>query len=385
MLAVMGAHALLETARDALFLTHMPARKLPLAYFAIAVLAFVVSRLNLVAITCMSRRALLAVSLLAAAAGTALFWRVSAGGGPWAYGALYVWTGLVATVLVVQLWLQIGEAAPREHAPAVFAAAGAGALVGALIGSLVATALLAVVADDRVLIAAAAATFALAAPLPLLLGSAGSRPIDPDATRGQMLLPLARDRYLARLVVVAVLGAVLVTGSDYLFKSTVAAAAVRHGWQLGPLFARFYAVVNGVSLIVQLLVVPRVLARGPERALLVLPALVLLSAAGFSLTLWIAPALMLKAADGTLRHSLHRTAVELMYLPLSRPARERMQAVADTVGQRGGQALASLMILGLGALPLPRALPLALTAVAAAWLFVAASLRSEPERTTWPG
>ena len=59
---------------------------------------------------------------------------------------------------------------------------------------------------------------------------------------------------------------------------------------------------------------------------------------------------------------------------------------SDTVGQRGGQTLASLMILGLGVLPLPRALPVALTVVAAVWLSVAASQRNHPEHPeTWAG
>jgi HEAT repeat protein len=56
--------------------------------------------------------------------------------------------------------------------------------------------------------------------------------------------------------------------------------------------------------------------------------------------------LLLKGADGSLRHSVHRTATEVLFLPLPSDVRERFKAVIDALGQRGGQAVASLAILG---------------------------------------
>ena len=56
--------------------------------------------------------------------------------------------------------------------------------------------------------------------------------------------------------------------------------------------------------------------------------------------------LLLKGADGSLRHSVHRTATEVLYLPLPADVRERFKVIIDAVGQRGGQAVASLAILG---------------------------------------
>jgi len=73
---------------------------------------------------------------------------------------------------------------------------------------------------------------------------------------------------------------------------------------------------------------------------------------------------VLKGADGTFRHSLYRAGSEILYLPLPPRARSAFKTLADTVGQRGGQALASLGILAAVSVhATPRALALALVAV----------------------
>jgi hypothetical protein len=77
----------------------------------------------------------------------------------------------------------------------------------------------------------------------------------------------------------------------------------------------------------------------------VLPALVFVKTAGVALKSGLVAALLLKGADGSLRNSLHRTGTELLYLPLADGVRTRAKPLIDVVGQRGGQGLASLLIL----------------------------------------
>jgi AAA family ATP:ADP antiporter len=47
-----------------------------------------------------------------------------------------------------------------------------------------------------------------------------------------------------------------------------------------------------------------------------------------------------------LRHSLHRAGTEILYLPLSSPVRDSFKTLVEALGQRGGQAFASIGILG---------------------------------------
>ena len=135
--------------------------------------------------------------------------------------------------------------------------------------------------------------------------------------------------------------------------------------------------VNGVALLVQLFIAPRLLrVVGVNGALLLLPALLLLGSIGFVLTLGLLPALLLKGGDGALRHSVHRTAIEILHLPLQRQVRERFKGFAAAVGQRGGQALASLLILAATALSAePRHLGYALVALGLCWVVCLFGLR----------
>jgi AAA family ATP:ADP antiporter len=113
-------------------------------------------------------------------------------------------------------------------------------------------------------------------------------------------------------------------------------------------------------------------------ALAVLPSV--LAAGGIALLfgLGLGAALFTKGADGALRYSLHRTASELLYVPLPDRARPRIKAVLDLVGQRAGQAFASLAILLLTMLELPATvLPTLLLVLASLWAIFALGLRRD--------
>jgi HEAT repeat protein len=150
--------------------------------------------------------------------------------------------------------------------------------------------------------------------------------------------------YVRGLAALVLISTVALTLGDYVFKSAVSkhVASV----QLGEFFATVYVVLNLLALIAQLLLTDwlfRVL--GLHRALWALPILLFMGAAGVALGGGLGAALLLKGADGTLRNSVHRTGSELLFVPLPDSMRSRAKPFIDLLGQRGGQALASLLIL----------------------------------------
>jgi len=76
-----------------------------------------------------------------------------------------------------------------------------------------------------------------------------------------------------------------------------------------------------------------------------LPSLIFGGAIGLSLGPVLLFAVALKAVDGSLRHTLYRSAVEVLYLPLDSKRRERAKGIIEVFGHRGGQAVASLLII----------------------------------------
>ena len=158
---VMVAHAILETARDALFLTRLGPDRLGYAYVAIAGLAL----LAFVAVRRWARireaRTLLLVFLLFAVAGTTVLAFALTRSG-WAAFVLYVWTGLVITLVIPAFWLVIERDIGIGEAKRVFAAVAAGGALGALVGSMIAS-VLGHFVDPEHLVTAGAIGFMLAA------------------------------------------------------------------------------------------------------------------------------------------------------------------------------------------------------------------------------
>ena len=115
------------------------------------------------------------------------------------------------------------------------------------------------------------------------------------------------DPYLKRLLVVATIGPIVAMAVDFAFKSIVSQTVPRA--DLGPFFARYNAVVNGVALAVQLALAPRLLQSvGVVRVLCLLPSTLGVAAAGLAVAGGLPAALLLRGIDGTLRHSVHRAA-----------------------------------------------------------------------------
>jgi AAA family ATP:ADP antiporter len=377
LLALIASHALLETARDALFLARVPAARLPWMFLAIAVLSVGTLKLHGVVSRGRSpRRALTGVTLFASAVTLGFFWLERRLGAFGLY-ALYVWSGLLATFLLVQFWDLVGTRFTITQAKRLYGFIGAGGVIGAIVGSGAASLLSRVVGPER-LVLCSAFGFAVAGLIPLLFsGNEGEvRTLDEPARLRDNVAAVARDPYARRLVAALLVATLCLTLSDFVFKSTIAEVVPKA--QLGAVLGAVYFGANVLSLFVQSWLVGWLLKRVSLGAALgVLPALLALGGLGVAVSGGLAAVVALKTADGGLRYSLHRTTAELLGLPLGDERRQRVKAVVDLLAQRGGQVLASLGILGLGAVHAPpRVLALGLAFLAVAWLVSALSLRA---------
>jgi ATP:ADP antiporter, AAA family len=342
----LAAHTLLETARDALFLARLPASRLAVVYLLIALAA-----VGLAQAPWGRRRAsgAFALSRLLGAGGAVTFgfWALGRGQGTVELYALYVWTGVLGSLTVLQFWMTLGDLYTPTQAKRLYRLVWTGSLLGATAGALSAR-LLAGVAPASTLVLAAAAVLLLTALGPALaLGRAERGSTVRPRGAGSLaegLGVLKGDAYVRSLAVLVLVSTAALTLGDYVFKSAVARAVPAA--DLGAFFGGVYAVLNLLALVAQVVIGGWLFrAIGLHRVLWILPAFVFLGAAGVALGGGLVAALLLKGADGALRNSLHRTGSELLYLPLADAVRARVKPLIDVVGQRGGQALASLLIL----------------------------------------
>lgn len=381
LLGVMAAHALLETARDALFLAELPARRLPWVYLTVAVVASGLFALQRSLGRNRSGRMSLLAGLLGASVITLLFWFLTATRHPWVLFALYVWSMVLATLIVVRFWTLLGSLFTVSEAKRLYAVIGVGSVLGAILGSGAAR-LLVMVIEPRHLLLAGAVALALTTIGPGLFFPSPETPPSRHPSRAsseRILHPLrtvAGHTYLRRVAVLLLLSTVTFTLVDFVFKS-VAAETVAPD-RLAAFFSTVYLACNLLSLLSQLFLVGLLVrALGVGSVLSILPALLVLGGAGVAAGLGVAAAVALKGIDGGLRYSLHRTTVEVLFVPLTTELRERVKGVIEVVGHRGGQALASLGILGVMAMAGndgDRVLAVFVVGLSLAWILLARSL-----------
>jgi AAA family ATP:ADP antiporter len=380
LLGLLAGHTVLETARDALFLSRLPASRLPWVYLAIAAAAVALWRVQGPGLRRFSGAGGMAVLLLSCSAVTFAFWALGSWSNPLALGALYVWSGLVGTLTAVQFWLVLGDRYTITQAKRLYKLIGAGSVLGAVAGAAMARAV-----SERfgggTLVLVAALLFAVtgAAAFFLLRGRTHS---ERDHTAGaepgsirQWAALLRAHPYVPRLAGLVLVSTVALTLGDYVFKSQVAQNIDRAA--LPAFFANVYMVLNILALVAQFALTGWLLrVGGLHRALWLLPVLMALGAGGVALGGGLMLALLMKGADGTLRYSLHRTSVELLFLPMPDGLRGRVKPLIEVIGQRGGQAIASLLILS--ELVLRRGdivLALAVVALSVVWIAWAIDLR----------
>jgi HEAT repeat protein len=380
LLGFMAGHALMETARDALFLAELPASLLPWVYLTLAASALVLTRYQPHLARLFRAGQELNGWLLFAGVTTIWLWLAIFFAGDWIFYILYAWTGVLATLIVVQFWTMLSARFTVTQAKRLFAVIGTGSVLGAILGSGAARALTAILPAQH-LVLGAGLVYLLSSFGPRLLGPPPSNTVKPrpasfTVAELEHVGKLVWGRpYLRRVAIAILLATVTFTLVDYVFKSTVARLVPDD--QLGEFFSSVYFSLNIISLLVQIIAVSWVLRRTTvSTALAIVPALLLLGAVGFIASAGLVAVLILKGTDGSLRYSMYRTTTELLFVPISAEVRGPVKTFIDVLGQRGGQAAGSLLVLLMLSLTTNEVAVAMLAAVTAGtWLYLIFKLK----------
>jgi hypothetical protein len=295
---IMTAHTILETARDALFLAKLGPDRLAWAYLAIAGTA-------LLAITAFRRwgklrdpRRMLIGFLTVGVVGTSAI-ATTITLAPSISFVLYVWTGLIATLVVPSFWTMIDRSLRIAEAKRVFAVIGAGGTLGAMVGSAIAGGLGHLVAAHHLVTVGAfafgAATIAAIALAPRALGEPSLvRPRRSEATR-----TVRPDRYVRWMFAIGLVSTVTLTRRSDVQARDRSSSTQRSAVAFGTIY-------TGLNVLARDQLGLATLARTAGRAAPVRAAAdPVASATGFALT-GTDRDRGAQAGDGGLRHSLSR-------------------------------------------------------------------------------
>jgi ATP/ADP translocase len=351
LLLTISAHTVLETARDALFLTKLAPRNLAFVYVATAVFTIAITPLSVRLTRAAGAKNALVVSLLLSAFSVAYF-RIRPPGAASVF-SLYVFGALSATVLVGQFWQLAGTLFTAAQSRRLFGPLASGGVLGGVGGGAIAAVLLKVVPVHGLLGVASllyfAATF-VATQLNLedavavgQGGRIGSSPVASRVPLRPQLSTVRHDPFLIRLALIAALSVALSVVVDYLYKAKVSRTIAPE--DLGEFFARYQLVLSLGALMLQVVITGPVVQRIGVVGLALTGPLLLSAGATVTALLgapfWIV--VLLKGTDTSLRNSLGRVAGELLWAPVEQQARAR--GFVDLIVTRVAQALAGGVLL----------------------------------------
>lgn len=356
---VVAAVFILKPAREAQFLSRVGAASLPYVYMAsglaVAAAAAVLGR---VARGAPIGRVVSRATAGACAASLALWAVQSAGPGLWFDWVFYLWVVLLGAMLPLlgwHLWHQLFTV--REARRSLWLVVLGGTL-GALWGGLASVAVATGLGPAGLIPAAAAHLFAGF----LVLRRLRAAFPEPWRRESPSLLQTPTRRSSWRLLresrpLLFVMAAILLmefssTWIEYLFQTAVS-ARFDSARSMTRFLGWFYAGQNLVEIVFQVSLSRVLIQRGGLRlALAVLPAALGGLSVGLPLFPGLLAAAVLRGTDGLLRHSVAKSAVELLLLPFPKELKTAARGPLEAVAQRCGAALAgAAILLFLGAQP----------------------------------
>ncbi|MGD8861404.1 MAG: Npt1/Npt2 family nucleotide transporter [Myxococcales bacterium] len=342
---VMAALYVLKPVRNAVFLDRFSVAQLPYAMLIVAVLgAFTAAIYARLASAMRIDRLMLAgfgvfiVSLLA-------FRPVIDLPIDWVSYAFYVWVALYGLVATSMLWQLANAQFDAREARRVFGIVGVGGISGAVFGGLL-TGLIArtLGTDNLLLVAAGLLTLSWFC---IRMAYAVDTLTAPERERHHVgVLEDLRASPLLRLIVaMAALVALVAVIADVQFNDVVERTYPDRDDKTA-FFGRFFAGLNVFAILLQLFVTPRILTSlGVGAGLLVLPIGLGAGTLGLLLLPGLITGVLPKLADGGLRHSVHRAAAEILFIPVPPDVKKRTKLFVDATVDSLFTGLGALLVL----------------------------------------
>jgi ATP/ADP translocase len=263
--------------------------------------------------------------------------------------AFYLWTALGTIILTSGFWIVVSEHFPLRGAKRLFGLISAGGTAGAMITG-TSLGLLTRSLGTQALVLVLVGMLAIFL-ITLILFSApssddGEKTALPkeDTSLFNGLGIVARNHHLRLIACIVATATVASVLLDFQFKDLVQTNIGSKAGLTG-FFGAFYGWTGAASLIVQLALTSRLLSRGGIGwTLAVLPLGLFLG----SMSLLIFPSLILVTAvrgfDNSLRKSLHRSALEVLYVPISDGLRRKTKTFIDSTMDSMAEGAGALVI-----------------------------------------
>lgn len=353
---LIAANNLIKILRDSVFLGHHSVTELPYLYVLVALIAGVV-----IAIYTRFTANLSMVRLILASNGLVIvavagFWVLFTYSDPgWSHYAFYIWSAMATVIAVAQLWTFAGQIFTADEGKYLFGLVAAGGTLGGVAAGFCAKWALDLSLETNHLLWAvgglylAASTLLCVTQRRLRLSSSLAEPTafrSSAAVNGEPIFAhLFESPYLKIIATLIFVSVIVSTLIDFELKTAVK-GTYQSKAALAGFFGSYYGWLSVATLFAQVILTGKTLAKlGLGASLYVTP--VALMSGSLAVMIWpgLIAAALTRIADATLRNSIHRSSMEILYMDVPGRVRKSIKAFLDVVVERIGDASAGLIIL----------------------------------------
>ena len=265
---------------------------------------------------------------------------------------LYLWVALFGVLAASQFWMMASLVFDVRQAKRLFGPIGAGAIAGGIVGGYLAQ----VVANAygvRSLLYVAIGSLIPVMMISVFLWrrhiagkeSALARKKKTAQLRESPHQLILRSKHLLLLCGIIAFSVITAKLVDYQF-SALAAERYANEDRLTAFFGFWFSTFNVIGLIIQLLLTQRIVQwLGVSGALMFLPAGLGLGVVLMFVNPGISSAIFSRLVDGSLKQSLHRAGVEMLFLPVSTAVKGRIKTYIDVLIDSAAGGLGGLLLL----------------------------------------
>jgi ATP/ADP translocase/HEAT repeat protein len=340
----LASFTIARTIRDSLFLNHYGAMDLPYAYIAVAVIiGFVVSFYVRLA-SRLNQATLISLTLLFFTGNGLVFWRLAYMQWSVLPAVFYIWCSIFGIIITSQVWTLAGKVLNTRQARRLFPLIGSGGILGAFLGGLLAAVLVKSWGTLNLLFLIILFPFLCVIIVRILsqrFCRSGQRNPAPQGWENEerdfaaIVRMIRRSRYMRLIVGLIAVSAVVTLIIDFQFKLAVQESFQSED-QLTGFFGSFHSWIGFISFLLQIIAGRWIVEKYGVRITLLMLPIALLSGTlillAFPLSLW--AGMLLKGSDGAIRHSVDKSTIELLFVPIPENVKAQVKAVTDMVVQR---------------------------------------------------
>ena len=353
---LIAANNLIKILRDSIFLGHHSVSELPYLYILVALFASVTiatytrytAHLSLV-------RLILATNAIVVLISAGFWFLLTYIDPAWSHYAFYIWSAMATVIAVAQLWTLANQIFSPDQGKRLFGLLAAGGTIGGIAAAFCAKWTIHLSVESNHLLWVVGGLYVTASVLlglsrRRLTGALSGKEFATAKTAeteigDNSFAQLAGSRYLKTIAAVILVSVVVSTLIDFELK-TAAKEIYPSTSGLAGFFSSYYGWLSVATLCSQVILTGKTLTKlGLGKSLYLTPVALLTGA--WAIMIWpgLIVAALTRIADATLRNSIHRSSMEIIYMALPAGVLRSIKTFLDVVVERVGDASAGFIIL----------------------------------------